>query len=202
MHRLVTLTLGAVLVAGAAGCGAGQEAATAQQVTSSPGAVGEIGSIQVRDLQFVWSEPVSGDEVYAPGADVPLQATIINGENAGVGGADRLVAVSSPVAASGRIIGDATLSDGQQLVAGYDGPVSSITPEGAREVEILLEGLIAPIRSGLTYPVVLTFANAGELRLQVGVETPAVLPPRVDEPKDDPPVVGTGPDPAVVPDGE
>lgn len=198
----MTLTLGAVLVAGAAGCGAGQVAGTAEQVTSSPGTVGEVGQVQVRDLQFVWSDPVVGDEVYAVGADVPLQVTIINEDDAGLGGADRLVAVSSPIATSGLVVGDATLSDGQQLVAGYDGPVSSISREGAREVDIVLEGLTAPIRAGLTYPVVLTFAEAGELALQVGVENPAVLPPRAYEPEDDPAVLGTGPGPGVVPDDE
>ncbi|WP_226369814.1 hypothetical protein [Pseudonocardia oceani] len=33
--------------------------------------------------------------------------------------ADRLVAVSSPIATSGRIVGDAAIPDGQVLVAGY-----------------------------------------------------------------------------------
>lgn len=181
-----------------AGCGAGQEAATSEQRSSSPGSSGQVGSIQVRDVQFAWSDPVPGDTVYPPGADAPLQVTIVNGE-VGVPSADRLVAVSSPIATSGRIVGDAAIADGQVLVAGYDGPVSSITVDGAREVTIALEGLTAPIRAGLTYPVVFTFADAGELRLQVGVENPSVLPPRAREAEQDPAIIGTGPEPAVVP---
>lgn len=181
-----------------AGCGAGQEAATSDQRSSSPGSLGQIASIQVRDAQFVWSDPVPGDAVYAPGADAPLQVTIVNGE-VGVAATDRLVAVSSPIATSGRIIGDAAIADGQVLVAGYDGPVSSIPVDGAREVTIALEGLTAPIRAGLTYPVVFTFADAGELQLQVGVENPSVLPPRAREAEQDPTIIGTGPEPAVVP---
>lgn len=41
----------------------------------------------------------------------------------------------------------------------------------------MLEGLTEPVRAGLTYPVVFTFADAGELRLPVGVENPTVLRP-------------------------
>lgn len=181
-----------------AGCGAGQEAATSEQRSSSPGTPGEIGSIQIRDVQFPWSDPVAGDTVYPSGADAPLQATIVNGE-VGVAATDRLVAVSSPIATSARIVGDAAIPDGQVLVAGYDGPVSSITLDGAREVAIALEDLTAPIRAGLTYPVVFTFADAGELQLQVGVENPAVLPPRARNAEQDPAVIGTGPEPVVVP---
>lgn len=181
-----------------AGCGAGQEAATSEQRSSSPGSLGQVGSIQVRDAQFAWSDPVPGDAVYPAGADVPLQVTIVNGE-VGMPSTDRLVAVSSPIATSGRIVGDADIPDGQVLVAGYDGPVSSITVDGAREVAIALEGLTAPIRAGLTYPVVFTFADAGELQLQVGVENPSVLPPRARDAEQDPAIIGTGPEPAVVP---
>ena len=190
----------AVCVAVLAGCGAGQEAATANHVTSSPGSTGTVGSVQVRDLQFTWSDPVPGDEVYSPGEDAPLQVTIVN-TRTGQGDGDRLVAVSSPVAASGRVIGDASIPDGQVLAAGYDQPVASIVTEGTREVEIVLVDLNAPIRAGMTYPVVFTFAEAGELRLQVGVENPSVLPPRArDGAERDPEVLSTGPDPVLPPE--
>ncbi len=154
--------------------------------------------MQVRDAQVSWSEPVAGDEVYPVGADAELQVTIVN-RDAGADDPDRLISVSSPVATSGRIVGDATIPDGQALVAGYDGPVSAITLGDAREVTIALEGLIEPLRAGLTYPVVFTFAEAGELRLQVGVENPEVLPPRAREAEEEPAIVGTGPDPFVQP---
>ena len=156
--------------------------------------------MQVRDLQFTWSDPVPGDEVYSPGEDAPLQVTIVN-TRTGRSDGDQLVAVSSPVAASGRIVGDATIPDGQVLAAGYDQPVASIVTEGTREVVIALVDLNTPIRAGITYPVVLTFAEAGELRLQVGVENPSVLPPRArDGAERDPGVPSTGPDPALPPE--
>ncbi|QJY49049.1 hypothetical protein [Pseudonocardia broussonetiae] len=163
------------------GCGAGQQAATANQLTSSPGSVAAVGSLQVRDAQIAWSGAVPGDEVYAVGEDAPLQLTIVNTTDAGPGGADTLVSLSSPIASSGLIVGDATIPDGNVLTAGYDQPVASTVTEGAREVELTLLDLTTPVRAGMTYPVVLTFADAGELRLQIGVENPSILPPRAGD---------------------
>lgn len=201
MRKVVTALLTAACLAGTAACGAGQVAGTAEQRTSAPGSLGEVGSLLVRNAQFVWSDPVPGDVVHPVGGDAELQVTIVNDE-VGAGGPDRLVAVSSPVATSGRIVGDATIPDGQTLVSGYDGPVGSITLDGATEVQIVLEGLTTPLRAGLTYPVVFTFADAGDLVLPVGVENPPVLPPRAWDEEEDPAILGTGPDPLVVPDDE
>lgn len=200
MRRVVMAALGAVCAVGLAGCGAGQQATTSDEPTSAPGSTGSVGPIVVRDAQFVWSDPVLTDAVYQPGADVPLQVTIVNQKTAGPG-ADRLVAVSSPVATSGRIVGDARIPDGQVLAAGYDQPVASVVMEGTRPIDIALVGLTTPIRSGMTYPVVFTFEQAGDLRLMVGVETPQVLPPRAREGEKEPEVASVGPDIGEV-DGE
>lgn len=177
MRRVGLIALGAVCAVALAGCGAGQQATTSNLRTTAPGATGSVDSIEVRHVQFTWSDPVLGDAVYQPGDVVPLQATIVNEKTAGPG-ADRLVSVSSPVATSARIVGDARLPDGQVLAAGYEQPVASIVMEGTRAVDIALVGLTAPIRAGMTYPVVFTFERAGELRLSVGVENPPLLPPR------------------------
>lgn len=196
MRRTMTVVLTAACLAGAGGCGAGQEAGTSNQRASAPGAEGAVGSVLVRNAEFGWSDPVAGDEVHPVGADALLKVTIVN--ERGAGGPDRLVAVSSPIATSGRVVGDATILDGQALVSGYDEPIASITVEGAREVEIVLEDLLVPVRAGLTYPVVFTFADAGPLALEVGVENPDALPPRAG---DDglPAGPGTGTDPLLVP---
>jgi copper(I)-binding protein len=192
VRRIVTAVVAAACLAGVAGCGAGQVAATAEQRSSAPGSLGAAGSIQVRNAQITWDGPVPGDAVHAAGADAPLQVTIVNGP----GGTepDRLVAVSSPVAASARIEGDTTIPDGQALVAGYDLPVASITLDGAREVRIVLEDLRRPLRAGLTYPVTFTFARSGDVRLELMVENPQVLPPRARD--------GEAPDLAVITSGE
>lgn len=170
-----------MLGAALSGCGAGQQAQTANQVPASGGAAGQVGSIQVRDAHIAWTGPVPGGTAYRTGTDAPLQVTIVNDSTTTVAdpaAADRLVAVSSPVATSGRITGDASIADGGVLTAGYDRPVASVTVPGTRTVDIALVGLTEPVRAGLTYPVVFTFARAGELRLQVPVENPSVLPPR------------------------
>ncbi|GEL22338.1 putative lipoprotein LpqE [Pseudonocardia sulfidoxydans NBRC 16205] len=161
---------------GAAGCGAGQHTQTANQVTASGGAAGAVGSIVVRDAHFAWSGPVAGGSVYQPGEDVALQVTIVNERRGGPQPADRLVAVSSPVATSAEIDGDSRIQDGDVVTAGYDQPQASMILAGEGGVDITLIGLTTPIRAGLSYPVVFTFEHAGQLRLDVPVENPDVRP--------------------------
>jgi copper(I)-binding protein len=166
------------------GCGAGQQAQTSNQVTSTGGVGGQVGSVVVRDAQFAWNGPVPGDTALPVGADARLKLTVVNEGKGRVDDgriADRLVAVSSPIATAGRIVGDARIPDGQVLTAGYDRPLSSIELPGSSSVEIVLVGLTEPVRAGLTYPVALTFEHAGRLHLQLPVENPRVLPPRANE---------------------
>ncbi|MHA6626793.1 hypothetical protein ACU61A_15270 [Pseudonocardia sichuanensis] len=164
-----------------AGCGAGQQAQTSVEVTMTGGVGGQVGSMILRDAQFTYDPPVPGDTVYEPGATAPLQVTIVNDATTALDDgmrADRLVSVSSPIAESGRIVGDTRIPDGHVLTAGYDEPVSSIAVDETTVADIALVGLTEPIRAGLTYPVVFTFEHAGELRLEVPVENPDILPPR------------------------
>ena len=126
------------------------------------------------DAQFVFDGPIAGDEVYRPGAEAPLQLTIVNAGAAD----DRFVGVSSPVAASARITGDPRIPGGQALTAGYVEPVASVETREARAIGITLVGLTEPVRAGLTYPVTFTFQDAGSLTLSLPVENPDVLPPR------------------------
>jgi copper(I)-binding protein len=172
LHRLA---LAAVLVAVLSiGCGAGQQAQTADQITGTGGAYGQTGEVSVLDAQFVFDGPIAGDEVYRPGADAPLQLTIVNAGAA----EDRLIEVSSPVATSARVTGDPRIPGGQALTAGYLEPVASVETRDARAIEITLVGLTEPVRAGLTYPVTFTFEDAGSLTLSLPVENPDALPPR------------------------
>jgi hypothetical protein len=164
-------------------------------VTATGGVGGQVGSIIVRNAQITYDGPVRGNEVYASGDTAPLQLTVINDATttgADDMAADRLIAVSSPIAASGRITGDARIPDGHVLTAGYDDPVASIALPSTTVVDIALVGLTEPVRAGITYPVVLTFERAGELRLELPVENPDVLPARARE---DRPEFGPGGDP-------
>jgi hypothetical protein len=45
-------------------------------VTSS--AIGRIGEITVADVEFLFTPPITGDEVYPAGATAPLSVTIVN----------------------------------------------------------------------------------------------------------------------------
>lgn len=178
------------------GCGAGQVAQTAEQVTATGGASGQVGAVLVRDAQFTYDGPISGNEVYRPGDDAVMQVTIVNEGRAG----DRLVEVRSPVAASGRIVGEARVPGGQTLTAGYDQPVAQVTVPPAGSVDIALLGITEPIRAAMTYPVVFVFERAGELRVQVPVENPEQLPPRAREPEPEHRTLETGPELVEVPE--
>ncbi|HYH30443.1 MAG TPA: hypothetical protein VD903_08665 [Pseudonocardia sp.] len=182
------------------GCGAGQIAQTVE-VTATGGIGGQVGSMIVRDAAITYDGPIEGDTVYAPGDAAPLQLTIVNDATATVDDGmdpDRLIAVSSPIAAGGRITGDARIPDGHTLTAGYGDPIASITLPQTTTVDVALVGLTEPVHAGLTYPVVLTFERAGELRLEFPVEYPDTLPPRVGEPTGTHgPEPGPGGDPVV-----
>lgn len=187
------------LAIGLGGCGTGQQAQTAQQVTGTGGAEGRSASILVRHAQFAYERPIPGGTVYEPGADAPVMVTIVNDATTTVDdgqAADRLVAVSSPIATSGRIVGDATIPDGQVLTAGH---VEPTTPPGSTAVEIALVGLTAPVRAGHTYPVVFTFERSGDVRVEMPVDNPDVLPPRATDAEPDVRTLETGPQPVEVP---
>ena len=163
-----------VLAPAVAGCGAGQHAQTAEQVTAA--AVGRVGDISVLDVEFLFDRPVAGDEVYRIGAVAPLAVTIVNDGRE----ADRLVRVSSPIATTGLVVAEGlAIPGGQTLTAGQTGLVASMeVPYEDDAGLIALAGLREPIRSGISYPVVFGFERAGDVLVQVPVDTPDV--PRRD----------------------
>ena len=76
------------------------------------------------------------------------------------------------------------------LAAGYPKSVAAVTLPDTTPVGLRLTDLKTPIRAGLTYPVVFTFARAGELRLRLGVDNP-------DQPREDCPLPANGRPPQV-----
>jgi copper(I)-binding protein len=104
-----------------AGCGAGQITQTDTQVAAVDGALATVGSIAIRDAQIEFGE-AEGVNVYNRGGAAPLSLTIANtGADA-----DKLVSVSSPVAASVKISGTPDIAGGRVLVVEGE-------PEGAAE---------------------------------------------------------------------
>jgi copper(I)-binding protein len=165
MMAATLLSLSA-LIALLAGCGR----ARFDQVTfgASGGSHGRVGQIAVSDAMFAFHGPIETSDVYRPGDTVRMQATIVNEGTA----EDRLVSVSSPIAGGGAIAGDGVIPARHALSAGYTKPVAAITVPDTTSVDLRLTDLKTAIRSGLTYPVVFTFARAGKLRLQLPVQTP------------------------------
>ncbi|HLI40612.1 MAG TPA: hypothetical protein VKV35_03085 [Streptosporangiaceae bacterium] len=164
------LLAGAVvlLVPALAGCEAGLNAPTLQFHPAAPGATVTTGGVAINNA-FVLGP--------APGSVLPA------GGRAGVflalyaQDSDRLVSVAAPgTAASVRLAGGPVPLAPQTLVR-LTGPVP----------RIVLTGLTTSLSGGQTITLVLTFANAGSVSLQVPVEpraydystySPPAIPPK------------------------
>ena len=168
-RRASALLAGAVALL-LAGCGAGQVASTAEQTSNAGGAVARVGEIALLDVEFLPVPPILGDEVYGIGATAPLSMTVVNAGRED----DVLGSVSSPVATGAVVVaGGLRIPGGQSLAVGQEGLSARELPY-EDDAAVALTGLTAPIRSGLTYPVVFGFERAGEVTVQVGVDTPDV----------------------------
>ncbi|MHA6621676.1 copper chaperone PCu(A)C [Pseudonocardia sp. DLS-67] len=201
------LVVGALIAAVAvAGCGAGQITQTSRQVSAVEGASATAGQISVRNATVEFDGPAEGAAVYPAGGNAPLQMSIVN-TGAEV---DRLVAASSPAAASVEISGVLRIPGGQELsiegapAAPVVAPVPAEAPGAAPTAEapaaeapaaapeaspavaaqpaaegdvgnIVLTGLREDVQAGLTYPLILTFERAGEVRFDVPVANPDTL---------------------------
>jgi copper(I)-binding protein len=210
------LVIGALIAAVAvAGCGAGQITQTSRQVAAVEGANTTAGQIAIRNAMIEFDEPVEGATIYPVGGNAPVEMVIAN-SGAEV---DRLVAASSPVAASVQISGVLRIPGGQALniegappappvapvpaegapaAAPGAAPTAAPTtapPAGAPPVDaeptpvavppaaegepgvgnIVLTGLREDVQAGLTYPLILTFERAGEVRFDVPVASPDTL---------------------------
>lgn len=172
------------LVLSLSGCGRGESGQLNFQVTG--GSEGRVGDITVSDAVFHYQGQFQGGVVYRPGETVSVRATIVNEGDV----PDRLVSLSSSIAGGGAIDGDGTIAGHSALAAGYPKPVAAITLPDTRSTDLRLTELNTPIRAGLTYPVLLTFARAGQVRLQLRVDDP-------DQPRPDCPLPPNGRAPQV-----
>jgi hypothetical protein len=151
-------------------CGAGQTTQTAEQVASGP--VARTGEITVADVEFLFDGPIPGDRAYRVGASAPIAVTIVNEGDY----ADRLVRVSSPIAAAALIAAEElVIPGGGTLTAGQTGALSAVETAYEDDIGVIvLTGLLKPIRSGRSYPVVFEFDRAGAVLVDVPVATPDV----------------------------
>ena len=144
----------ALLVPVIAGCEAGEDAPTLEFHPAAPGAQASAHGIKVSDA-FVLGAP-SG--AIASGSSAGLFLSLYNGGTS----PDKLLSVSSTGAASVAVTGTSVT-----LPAG-----SAVNLMGPQP-QVVLTKLTAPITGGGYVPVVLDFANAGQVTISVPVEAQA-----------------------------
>ncbi|RZT88819.1 hypothetical protein EV383_5768 [Pseudonocardia sediminis] len=174
--RTLTGAAGAVALTGVlalTGCGAGQLAQTANQISAVNGISSQVGQVVIRDARVAYPPRGAEGNVYPAGSAAPLEVTLLNTASV----SDRLVGISSPVAPAVRVAGDPTLPQNIPLVAQVAAE-GGVQP-GNRPITIELGGLTAPIRPGLPTPVTFSFERAGSVTLQV----PIAAPPEGTEPE-------------------
>jgi copper(I)-binding protein len=166
---LATLALSAALgLATLTGCGAGQITQTATQVSAVNGFEGKAGDIMVRDATIAYAGRADTGAIYYPGEAASLNMTLVN-----VGTVDdQLIAVSSPIAASGQIQGNAVIPAGRAVEVGNVSPAAAAALAD-KTINIRLVGLTQSIGAGLNYPVVFTFLRGGVLTAQLPVGLPS-----------------------------
>jgi copper(I)-binding protein len=149
--RRFLIAAAAALIPLVAGCEAGNNAPTLHWHQPTDGTGRTVGDITISNA-FVLGAPI--------GAAIP------RGQNAGlflgltnIGSPDRLVSVSAPGVAS------SVLLPGNQVVLPHQAAVLLTGPRP----RVILEGLLHPLSGGSVVKIVLTFAVAGTVTLQVPV---------------------------------
>jgi copper(I)-binding protein len=127
---------------------------TAQQVPAVDGASGDAGHISVRDALLATPDAAN----YPQGSDVAVQLVLVN--NGAVD--DSLTGVTSPVAGSEKLSGEVKVPAG-----------SSVTIGGDSEVTAVLTGINRALCYGQAFPLTFSFAQAGQLTLDVPIQIPA-----------------------------
>ncbi|QCQ93575.1 copper chaperone PCu(A)C [Rhodococcus sp. SGAir0479] len=163
----VALAAGATLVLSA--CGAGQISQTATQVAAVNGNQATSGNIALRNVHVVY--PNSEEYSIEPGGAAQLAFTAVNLSEHGT---DALKSIKSDYAGSVTIVDkDGTREIKPQAALGAGNPdvtVPEEAPESVSLLDVTLENLREGVRPGLTFPVVFTFQNAGDITVQVPVD--------------------------------
>lgn len=182
----VAIAMTAALSLGA--CAAGQHAQTVEQYSVVDGAMGNVGSIGVRDAGIAAPKDVAG---YAAGDSAQLVLALVNNGTS----ADQLVSVTSSAAASVVLAtsgsstpapGSAASSDSASAPPSTASPSRSATGSGPISIPpntlvrvgagqpaggvITMTGLKQPLTPGVTVPVTFAFASAGRITIQLPVK--------------------------------
>ncbi|MBM9838901.1 hypothetical protein JO861_20345 [Rhodococcus hoagii] len=163
----VALAAGATLMLSA--CGAGQISQTATQVAAINGNQATSGDIALRNVHVVY--PNSEEFSIEPGGDAELAFTAVNLSESK---SDRLKSIKTDYASSVKIDEkDGTLEIKPQFALGAGNPDVSVpeeAPEHVSLIDVTLQDIREGVRPGLTFPVIFTFENAGDIVVQVPVD--------------------------------
>lgn len=163
----VALAAGATLMLSA--CGAGQISQTATQVAAINGNQATSGDIALRNVHVVY--PNSEEFSIEPGGDAELAFTAVNLSESK---SDRLKSIKTDYAGSVKIDEkDGTLEIKPQFALGAGNPDVSVpeeAPEHVSPIDVTLQDIREGVRPGLTFPVIFTFENAGDIVVQVPVD--------------------------------
>lgn len=161
-RRAAAVLATAVLPVGLAGCGAGFNAQTYQERTVADGTNAAAGAVAIRNISVQAPPEESG---YEAGDDAPVTFTLANDGTED----DRLVEVSSPVAAS------------IDIVSGDD-TVDEVPLPGLRsttdEVSLVLNGLERDLRPSEYVELTLRFERGGSVTVATPVATLRFREPR------------------------
>jgi len=164
---LATLALATGLAL--SGCGAGQITQTDTQASGANGYEGMAGDIAVRNASISFAGQPNIGAVYRAGQSAPLEMTLVNTGSQ----PDKLVSVSSPVAASGQITGDATIGADRAVQVGNADEGTDANALSDRTINIQLVGIKENIIAGRTYPVTFVFQRGGVLNATLPVAYPS-----------------------------
>jgi copper(I)-binding protein len=145
----------AILVPALAGCEAGLNAPTLEYHPASFGLTTTVNGITI-DNAFVLGPSLSGS--LSAGGQTGVFMALATEDNS-----DKLVSVSAPGTA-----GSVTLANGPVTVT-----PNTLTDLNGPTPQIVLNNLSVPLSGGETIPLVLNFANAGAVTLNVPVEPAA-----------------------------
>lgn len=144
-----------------AACSAGQVTQTATQERDRVGAMGQVGELTIRQVEFLPTD----EGFYESGDDAELQIAVVNTSEED----DTLVEVS------GEGFGEVEFDDGSSGSSsgrGIEIPGDSATYIGSDGVTITLTDLDEGLTAGQYLRLTFTFENAGEITLPVSVSTP------------------------------
>lgn len=152
VKALAAVALGAGLLL--SGCAAGQISQTAQEVAAIDGGNATVGDIGVRNALLATPDAAN----YATGSNVKLLMVL---SNDGLS-ADTLTSISTPAASSVKLSGSITVP-AQSLVTISADSTATAT----------LTGSTRPLCYGKSIPLTFSFAQAGQLTVNVPIQTPA-----------------------------